>query len=206
MKGEGRVGDRLNCDEEIGGTRLKCIHRVHGHLGARPVYSRFIRQDLFHGGGKGGQERNGRDVEERGENLHQQTCRLPTSVQIYKYIYINIVLWSLFTKIYQRSPSASVIVTRHRFPPRRGTSFEAETEGDEQGSRFHFLFTPFSSPSFSVVLETGAQNRKRQSRTPEASEAIRPRYFRRMVVIRYVRSYAPNITSVCYCFLSLSYD
>lgn len=200
MKGEGRVGDRLNCDEEIGGTRLKCIHRVHGHLGARPVYSRFIRQDLFHGGGKGGQERNGRDVEERGENLHQQTCRLPTSVQIYKYIYINIVLWSLFTKIYQRSPSASVIVTRHRFPPRRGTSFEAETEGDEQGSRFHFLFTPFSSPSFSVVLER-ARNRKRQSRTPEASEAIRPRYFRRMVVIRYVRSYAPNITSVCYCLL-----
>lgn len=146
-----------------------------------------------------------RDVEERGENLHQQTCRLPTSVQIYKYIYINIVLWSLFTKIYQRSPSASVIVTRHRFPPRRGTSFEAETEGDEQGSRFHFLFTPFSSPSFSVVLER-ARNRKRQSRTPEASEAIRPRYFCRMVVIRYVRSYAPNITSVCYCFLSLSYD
>lgn len=47
VKGEGRVGDHLNCDEEIGGTRLKCIHRVHGHLGVRLVYSRFIPQDLF---------------------------------------------------------------------------------------------------------------------------------------------------------------
>lgn len=169
--------------------------------GLFPVYS--SRSLLKEEGRWARKER--RDVEEKEkENLHQQTadCQLPYKyININSvYIYIYIALWLLFTKIYQRSPSA--IVTWRWFLPRRGSSFEAETEGDEQGSRSDFPFTRFSSPSFSVVQER-AQNRKRQSRTPEANEATRSRYFRRVIVITFVRSLEYN---VCYCFLSLSYD
>lgn len=105
MKGEGRVGDRLNCDEEIGGTRLKCIHRVHGHLGARPVYSRFIRQDLFHGGGKGGQERNA-ETSRREEKIctnRPADCQLP-----YKYINIYIYKYRIVVALYQDLPKISI--------------------------------------------------------------------------------------------------
>lgn len=65
---------------------------------------------------------------------------------------------------------------------------EAETEGDEQGSRFDFLFTRFSSLIFRCAATKAQTEPEAASRAPEANEATRPRYFRRVVVITFVPS------------------